>query len=112
MPSTMSWVGDVIGRPCAGDRMLFEDSIRMRASACASADSGRGTALWAPSKAGVEAPPNNRGGREGLYTEAVQRWCAVQQHRVLRDDLFEDIPHLGTLTFHHALGALDVLRVV
>ncbi|SKO68087.1 Uncharacterised protein [Mycobacteroides abscessus subsp. bolletii] len=49
---------------------------------------------------------------EGLDTQAVQRWCTVQQHRVLGDDLFEDIPHLSALTLHHALGALDVLRVV
>ena len=31
---------------------------------------------------------------EGLDTQAVQRRCAVQQHRVLGDDLFEDVPHL------------------
>ncbi|CQA09590.1 Uncharacterised protein [Mycobacteroides abscessus] len=49
---------------------------------------------------------------EGLDTQAVQGWCTVQQHRVLGDDLFEDVPHLGTLTLHHPLGALDVLRVV
>ena len=55
MPSTMSWVGEVIGRPSAGVRMLFEDSIRMRASACASADSGRCTAIWSPSKSALNA---------------------------------------------------------
>src|SRR3954447_10146345 len=55
MPSTMSCVGEVIGRPCAGDRMLFEDSMRMRASACASADSGRCTAIWSPSKSALNA---------------------------------------------------------
>ena len=49
---------------------------------------------------------------EGLDTEAVQSRCAVQQHRVLGDDLFEHVPHLRTLTLDHALGALDVLRVV
>jgi len=37
----MSWLGTAIGRPLAGDRMLFAESIRMRASACASTDSGR-----------------------------------------------------------------------
>ena len=31
---------------------------------------------------------------------------------MLGDDLFEDVPHLRTLTLHHPLGALDVLRVV
>src|SRR5438105_7814633 len=40
----MSWVGVARGDPWAGDRMLLEDSIRIRASACASADSGRCTA--------------------------------------------------------------------
>ena len=48
---------------------------------------------------------------EGLDTQTVQGWCAVQQHRVLGDDLFEDIPHHRTLTLDHPLGALDVLRV-
>ena len=49
---------------------------------------------------------------EGLDAEAVQRRCAVEQHRVLADDLFEHIPHLRALTLDHPLGALDVLRVV
>ena len=51
----MSWVGTAMGRPCAGDRMLFVDSIRMRASACASADSGTCTAIWSPSKSALNA---------------------------------------------------------
>ncbi len=51
----MSWVGDAIGRPLAGDRMLLVDSIRMRASAWASADSGRCTAIWSPSKSALNA---------------------------------------------------------
>ena len=42
----------------------------------------------------------------------MQGGCAVQQHRVLGDDLFEDVPHLRALTLHHPLGGLDVLRVV
>ncbi|SGK48354.1 Uncharacterised protein [Mycobacterium tuberculosis] len=49
---------------------------------------------------------------EGLDTQPVQGGCAVQQHRVLGDDLFEHIPPLGALALHHALGALDVLRMV
>jgi hypothetical protein len=40
----------------------------------------------------------------------VQGRRAVQQHRVLADDLLEHIPHLRTRALHHALGALDVLR--
>src|SRR5580658_11125220 len=35
----------------------------------------------------------------------------IEQHRVLRDDLFEDVPHLGTLLLHHLLGALDGVDV-
>ena len=51
----MSWDGVAIGRPCAGDRMLLVDSIRIRASACASADSGTCTAIWSPSKSALNA---------------------------------------------------------
>src|SRR5437867_1222916 len=51
----MSFVGVASGRPLAGDRMLFEDSISTRASACASADSGRWTAIWSPSKSALNA---------------------------------------------------------
>ncbi len=51
----MSCVGTVIGRPWAGDRMLCAESIRMRASACASAESGRCTAIWSPSKSALNA---------------------------------------------------------
>ena len=51
----MSWVGVASGAPCAGERMLFEDSIRIRASAWASADSGTWTAIWSPSKSALKA---------------------------------------------------------
>ena len=51
----MSWVGVASGAPCAGDRMLFADSIRRRASAWASAESGRCTAIWSPSKSALNA---------------------------------------------------------
>ena len=51
----MSCVGVASGAPCAGDRMLFADSIRSRASAWASADSGRCTAIWSPSKSALKA---------------------------------------------------------
>ena len=49
---------------------------------------------------------------EGLDAEAVQRRRAVEQHRVLGDDLFEHVPHDRARALDHALGALDVLRVV
>ena len=55
MPMIMSWVGMVTGRPSDGFRMLFVDSIRIRASAWASADSGRCTAIWSPSKSALNA---------------------------------------------------------
>ncbi len=51
----MSCVGIVTGRPSAGLRMLLVESIRIRASACASADSGRCTAIWSPSKSALNA---------------------------------------------------------
>ena len=35
--------------------MLLADSIRIRASACASADRGRWTAIWSPSKSALKA---------------------------------------------------------
>ncbi len=44
---------------------------------------------------------------EGLDAHAVQRRRAVQQHRMLVDDLFEDVPDLLVAALEHALGALD-----
>src|SRR5690606_3360919 len=49
---------------------------------------------------------------ERLDAQTVQRGRTVQQHRVLGDDLFEHVPHDRAGTLDHALGALDVLRVV
>src|SRR6266404_922886 len=51
----MSCVGTMIGRPFAGDRMLFVDIMRARASTCASTDSGTCTAIWSPSKSAYNA---------------------------------------------------------
>lgn len=42
----------------------------------------------------------------------MQRGCTVEQHRVLGDDLLEHVPHDRAGTLDHALGGLDVLRVV
>ena len=42
-----------------------------------------------------------------LDTEAMERRRAVQQHGVILDDLFQDVPHDGLLQFDHFLGLLD-----
>ena len=44
---------------------------------------------------------------EGLDTEAVQRRRTVQQHRVLLDHLFQDVPHDGVVVLHFLLRRLD-----
>ena len=49
---------------------------------------------------------------EGLNAEAVQRRRAVQQHRVLVDDLLEHVPDLGDHRVDHLLGRLDVLDLL
>ena len=41
-----------------------------------------------------------------LNAETVQRRRAVQEHRVVLDDLFEDVPYLGTLLFHEFFRAI------
>ena len=46
---------------------------------------------------------------ERLDAEPVERRRAVQQHRVLRDHLLEDVPDLGHHRLDHLLGGLDVL---
>ena len=48
-------------------------------------------------------------GLERLDAEAVQRRCAVEQHRMLADDLFQDIPDLGLLLLDQLLRLLDRL---
>ena len=44
---------------------------------------------------------------KGLDAETVEGRRAVEQHRVLLDDLLEDVPDLLGLALDHALGALD-----
>ena len=51
----MSWVGVTSGRPSAGLSTLLADSMSTRLSAWASADSGRCTAIWSPSKSALKA---------------------------------------------------------
>src|SRR3546814_11713648 len=69
----MSWVGMVTGRPSEGLRMLFVDSIRIRDSACAPAESGRRTAIRSPSKSAVQA--EGPGGWSWLDLTKIS-WCA------------------------------------
>ncbi len=51
----MSCVGLMIGRPFAGERMLFVLIMSTRASICASVESGTWTAIWSPSKSALNA---------------------------------------------------------
>ena len=37
----------------------------------------------------------------------MQRGRAIQEHRVLANDVFENVPDDGLLLFHHFLGLLD-----
>src|SRR5271163_1595592 len=66
--------------------MLCELSINTDASTCASGDSGMCTAIWSPSKSALSA---------------------VQQHRMLANHIFENVPHHRFLRFHQFLGLLD-----
>src|SRR6266850_391913 len=51
----MSCDGTMIGSPLAGESTLFDASINVRASICASSDSGTCTAIWSPSKSALNA---------------------------------------------------------
>src|SRR6478609_7659466 len=90
----MSWVGATTGLPSAGESRLAVESIIVRASSWAAVESGTWTAIWSPSKSALNA---------------VQSRGAVQQDRVVLDDLFEHVPDLGPDALDDALGALDVV---
>src|ERR687893_479706 len=51
----MSCEGTAIGNPLAGSSMFCVESMRTRASACASGLSGTCTAIWSPSKSALKA---------------------------------------------------------
>ena len=116
----MSWVGIETGLPYAGNRMLFEESIRMRASACAPAESGKmhghlvavevGVVRRADQRMQMDRLALDEHRLERLNAQTMQRRCAVEQHRMLFDDLFEHVPHFRTHALDHALRALDVVR--
>ena len=48
---------------------------------------------------------------ERLDAHAVQRRGAVEQHGMVLDDLFENVPDLVGLAFEHLLGRLDRVGV-
>src|ERR1700747_1608156 len=98
----MSCDGTMIGWPFAGCRMLLVDIIRTRASSCASSDSGTCTAIWSPSKSALKGMQLNllaldQDRLERLDAQAMQGRRAVQEHRMLADNLIENVPDLGTL---------------
>ena len=51
----MSWLGIKLGCPVAGVVQLFEDIIRVLASACDFNDNGMWIAIWSPSKSALNA---------------------------------------------------------
>ena len=89
----MSLVGVMIGRPLAGERMLLADSMSTRDSAWASADSGRCTAIWSPSKSALKAVqtsgwiwmalPSTSTGSKAWMPRRCRVGRPVQQHGVL-----------------------------
>ena len=50
----------------------------------------------------------NQDGLERLNAEAMQGRSTVEEHGMLGDDLFEDVPDVAFARFDHALGGLDV----
>ena len=52
----ISCVGLMTDLPSASFRMLLAESIKNRASACASMERGRWTAIWSPSKSALKGP--------------------------------------------------------
>jgi hypothetical protein len=75
--------------------MLFDDSISRRDSSCASNTDGLSF---------------NQHRLERLDAQAVKRRGAVEQHRVIANDLFQDLVHLRRLALHDLLGALHRFR--
>ncbi len=54
--------------------------------------------------------PLDQHGLECLDAQPVERRRPVEQHRVLPDNVLEDVPHHRLLALHHALGRLDGRR--
>ena len=44
---------------------------------------------------------------KSLNAHSVKRRSSIQENRMVVNDLFEDIPNLGILTFEHLFGTLN-----
>ena len=49
---------------------------------------------------------------KGLNTQAVQRWCTVQQNWMIFNNFFQYIPHFWLDTLYKALSTLNVMSKV
>ena len=112
---TRSCDGVTIGRPDAGERMLL---ARQHQHAGLGLGLGRqrhvdghlvavevGVERGADQRVDLQGLALDQHRLEGLDAETVQRWRTVEHHRVLLDDVFEDVPHLRATALDHALGA-------
>jgi hypothetical protein len=67
---------------------------------------------WQTERVDLDRLALDQHGLEGLDAQAVQGRRAVEQHRVLVDDLLEHVPDLGDHRVDHLLGRLDVLDLL
>src|SRR6266849_2624597 len=58
----------------------------------------------------LDGLPFDQNGFERLNAKAMEGRSTIQKHRVLPDDLFQDVPDLGTLFLDELLGRLDRRR--
>ena len=117
----MSWLGTAIGRPCAGRQDVVRRQHEQPRLGLGLGRQRQVHGHLVAVEVGVERRADERVDLdglaldehrlEGLDAETVQRGGPVQEHRVLLDDLLEDVPHLRTRALDHPLGGLDVLRV-
>ena len=120
MPSTISWVGTMIGLPLAGLKDVVGGHHQHAGFELALQRQRHMDRHLVAIEVGVEGRADERmqldgltldqHGLERLNAEPVKRRRPVQHHRMLADHLLQDIPDLGPLLLHHALGGLDGLR--
>src|SRR5579863_6583285 len=112
----MSCVGIVIGPPCAGDRILLDESISVDASICASGDSGMWTAIWSPSKSALNAVQVSGCSLMALPSTStgsnawMPRRCSVGarfKRMVILDDFFKNVPNYGVLLLDQFFRLFD-----